>query len=240
MSKISIQVHAKDRQLYLQQLLEQDGLDQISEDSQAAYCPISLTQTPEQVKPYVLERQRLLIEKVLAPAGITGYDPSTAPYSPDTNLKSLPQEIYLVDTGKLVGARYFVGHNLLPSTGFGVEVEKASRFNRVAVILFDTHIRVSRMQPHRVIYLQYENFEKQVAEFAEVFKLLSQYDPGMGFVGKEAVLLGFQQQTGEVVNLEQLVYHRFPQMTYQYDGTVPTLDLAAVNSELFYEHCEAD
>lgn len=235
MPKITIQVHAKDRQLYLQQLLEQDGLGQISEDTQAAYCPISLTQTPEQVKPYVLERQRLLIENVLAPVGITGYDPSTAPYSPDTNLKSLPQEVYLVDTSKLVGARYFVGHNLLPSTGFGVEVEKASRFNRVAVILFDRHIRVSRMQPHRVIYLQYKNFEKQVVEFVEVFKLLSQYDPGMGFVGKEAVLLGFHQQTGEIVNLEQLVYQRFPHLKYQYDGTAPTLNLTTVNPELFIE-----
>lgn len=65
------------------------------------------------------------MEDVIAVSGITAYDPGSAPYSPDTNLTSQPNEVYVVDSGKIAGARFFVGHNILPSTGQGIEAEKA-------------------------------------------------------------------------------------------------------------------
>jgi hypothetical protein len=147
----------------------------------------------------------------------------------------LPNVIYTSDSANIVGARYFVGHNLLPSSGFGVEVEKAKFYNRVIVILTDENIRISRMQPHRAIMLQYRDFKRQVPEFIEVFKLLQKYDVGMGFNGELPVLLGFEKGTEKVVDLELLVYEAFPKLRYQYNGQVPAIKLRAENSELFYE-----
>jgi hypothetical protein len=235
MGKLTVILNPTDRQAYIDDLLHKDGLSHLTEDPTAAYCPISLTQTPDEIKPFVLQRQQILMDQVLARAGITAYDPSTAPFSPDKNLHSLPQEVYLVDSGKIASARFFVGHNLTASTGFGVELEKAIKFNRMAVILLDRHIRVSRMMPHRVIYLQYHHFAQQVEEFVQVFKILSAYQPGMGFAGPEPVLLGFKQGSDQAVNLEKLIYTEFPTLQYQYDGQQPSLNLSATNPEVFVE-----
>ncbi len=224
------------RQQYIDDMLTKDGLSHIKEDTTAAYCPISLTQTPNEIKEYLAQRQDILMNEVLAKAGITAYNPSTAPTSPDLDTLKLPQEIYLVDSSKITGARFFVGHNLTASTGFGVELEKAIKFNRIAVILLDENIRVSRMQPHRVIYLQYHDFAKQAADFVKVFQLLLEYEPGMGFDGKEPILVGFHKKTGEPINLEKTIYDKFPHLKYIYDGMKPSLNLSALNPELFGEY----
>ena len=234
MDLIKVVVNAQQRQKYVDRLLQIDNLSHVKEDPHAAYCPISLTQTPDEIKPYVKERQDILISYVLKKAGLTGYDPYTAPYSPDTNLRTLPNEIYQVDSAKVVGARYFVGHNLTASTGFGVELEKATKFNRVAVILYDKKIRISRMQPHRILYLEYDNFKKQRDEFVSVFTLLQAYEPGMGFHNGVPVLLGFKGK--EVVDLEELIYRTFPRLTYHYNGEMPILKMRAENPELFSEY----
>ncbi len=234
MNTLQVLVSATDRKKYIDELLRVDGLSGIPENPLAAYCPISLTQTSDDIKPYVKLRQDTLIGNVLRSSGITGYDPYTAPFSPDKNLSTLPNEIYQVDSGKIVGARYFVGHNITASTGFGVELEKASRFNRVSVILYDRHIRISRMQPHRTIYLQYDNFEKQASEFVEVFRFLKEYEPGIGLDAGVPVLLGFRGES--VVNLEKAVYTRFPKLTYQYDGSAQIIKTTVTNPEIFTEY----
>ncbi len=231
MGKITVLINPKQRKRYIEKLLRLDGLSQVKEDAYAAYCPISLTNTPSEVKSIILKRQNILMSRILKPAGITAYDPSSAPYSPDKNLTSLPQEVYLIDSGKIAGARYFVGHNLLPSTGQGVEAEKAKVFNRIVVVFMDKKIRISRMQPHRAIYLQYTDFEKEANRFIPVFKLLKEYEPGMGFRGDIPVLLGFKG--AEVVDLEELVYKTFPNLQYLYNGKTPTVDLRIKNLELF-------
>jgi hypothetical protein len=229
---IDILVGPHNRDEFLQSTLESEGLGHITEDPSAAYCFISLTLTPTEVKPILAERQRVLMEKVLKPAGITAYDPQTAPYSPDLNLTSQPNEIYLVDSGKIAGARFFVGHNVIASTGQGVEAEKAKQFNRFAVILLDENIRVSRMQPHRAIYLQYSDLEKQAADFIEVFRFLQQFTPGLGFEKDVPVLLGFDA-AGNAVNLEAAVYEKFPHLKYVYDGTKPIVQMTVKNPEVF-------
>ena len=235
MSSLKIILNQQNRQQYIDDMLAKDGLSHIKEDIKAAYCPISLTQTPDEIKEYLAQRQDILMNEVLTKTGITAYNPSTAPTSPDLDTLKLPQEIYLVDSSKIAGARFFVGHNLTASTGFGVELEKAIKFNRIAVILLDESIRVSRMQPHRVIYLQYHDFAKQAADFVKVFKLLLEYEPGMGFDGKEPALIGFDKKTGKAINLEKMIYNKFPELKYIYDGQKPSLNLSAQNPELFYE-----
>lgn len=231
MGKITILLNPQQRQAYIDQLLSYEGLSHIKEDPLAAYCPISLTNTPDEIKSMVKERQKILMEQILAPSGITAYDPASAPYSPDTNLSSLPNEVYQVDSGKIVGARFFVGHNILPSTGQGVEAEKAKVFNRIAVVLLDKKIRISRMQPHRTIYLQYDDFAGEAKKFVPVFEMLKKYEPGMGFNGPLPVLLGFRND--KAIDLEDLVYKTFPDLVYRYDGTVPTCKFRLENPEAF-------
>lgn len=238
MTPIKVLLDPPERQKYLDRLLELDGLSLIKEDPAAAYCPVSLTSTPDELKEVVRIRQKILVEEVLKPAGITAYDPESAPYSPDKNLDARPDKIYAVDSSKIVGARFFVGHNILPSTGAGVEAQKATIYNRVAVILMDKNIRVSRMQPNRTIYLEYTNFAEQAPRFAEIFEFLRRYDPGAGLNGSLPVLLGFEKATGKIVDLEETVYKIFPDLQYRYDGKIPILKLRAENPELFYENAE--
>ena len=91
------------------------------------------------------------------------------------------------------------------------------------------------MQPHRFIYLQYINFNEQAADFIPVFEMLQEYEPGMGFNGDLAVLMGFKGLQAPV-DLEETVYREFPELQYNYNGTVPILKLRAENPELFYEN----
>ena len=121
MGKIKVSLGPHNREKYLINLLELDGLSHIIEDPNSAYCPISLTSTPNEIRPYVQKRQDILMEDVLGKAEIKAYDPGSAPFSPDKDLSSQPNEIYVVDSGKIIGSRFFVGHNILPSTGFGIE-----------------------------------------------------------------------------------------------------------------------
>lgn len=235
MQDLKVILDPEDRQKHIDMLLKLDGLSHIKEDPKAAYCPISLTSTPHELKEAIKTRQHILMNHVLKPAEITAYDPGSAPYSPDTNLSAQPNEVYVVDSGKIVGARYFVGHNILPSTGQGIGAEKAKTYNRISVSLMDSNMRVSRMQPHRAIYLEYSNFKDQAEQFVPVFDLLQQYDPGMGFNGQLPVLLGFEKKGLNIVDLEETVYDEFPGLQYKYDGRTPILKLRSENPELFYE-----
>ncbi len=236
MGKIKVMMDPVKRQKYIDMLLELDGLSHIKEDPNAAYCPISLTSTPEELKETIKSRQKILMENVLAPAGITAYDPGSAPFSPDVNLTTQPNEVYLVDSGKIAGARFFIGHNILPSTGQGIEAEKAKVFNRIAVILMDKNIRISRMQPHRAIYLQYDRFQEESDKFIPVFDMLQSYEPGMGLKDNISILLGFDKNDGKIVDLEEAVYEQFPSLQYHYDGKMPIVKLKSDNPEIFSEN----
>jgi len=179
--------------------------------------------TPEELKSRLKDLQETLINQVLIPSGLKAYDPSTAPYSPDFNFTALPEEVYLVDSAKIVGARYFVGHHILASTGQGVEMEKAKFYNRIVVMLMDKKVRISRMQAPRAICLEYDNFDAQSTRFVEVFRLLQDYEPGLGFNDNKPCLLGFAKRGNEIVDLAEVVYEAFSDLRYEYDATVPIL-----------------
>ena len=236
LGKITVALDPEEREKFVNRLLLLDGLGTVVENPLAAYCPISLTATPTALKPFLAARQASLMNEVLTPVGISAYDPASAPYSPDVNLTSQPAEVYLVDSAKIASARIFTGHDLIPSTGLGIELEKAKFFNRVAVILRDKNIRVSRMQPNKAILLEYENFQEQVGDFQAVFSLLNNFDPGVGFHGDIPVLLGFEKNSNKIVDLEETVYLTFPHLQYKYRGEVPIIRLRAENPELFREY----
>ncbi len=237
MSNLTIALTPEQRQLYLQELLRLDGLSHIKEDPKAVYCPISLTSVANEVQPFLRKRQEQLMDYI-EQSGLHPYNPGdkAAKYNPDSTLHALPQEVYNFDTEKILSARFFSGHIIYPSTGFGNENEKARIFNRVAVMFLDNKIRVSRMRPHRTLYLGYENFHDHKEDITKIFTLLQDYNPGMGFNNNIPVLLGFDKKTGDVVDLEELVYTKFPHLQYKYNGEVPILKLRAENPELFYEY----
>ncbi len=92
------------------------------------------------------------------------------------------------------------------------------------------------MQPHRAIYLQYANFEKESNQFIPVFEMLQEYEPGMGLNGQLPILLGFKKTGNGFVDLEEKVYKEFPHLQYKYEGTVSIFKLRSENPELFYEN----
>lgn len=230
---IRIDVDPIQRGPYLAHLLNLDGLGGVVEDKNAAYCAVSLTSTPLELKPIISARQEILMD-ILKKAGITAYNPETAPFSPDKGLSALPSDVYSTDVGRIAGARFFTAHNILPSTGYGIEVAEARKLNRIPVILMDSAIRVSRMQPPRTISLQYRDFDAQQSEFAEVFRLLKGYEPGIGFNEHKPALLGFDAY-GNCVDLEQLVYQEFPELEYRFDPSMPIVQLTAKNIDVFRE-----
>ncbi len=235
MEEFEIKITPKERKEYIHQLLKLDGMSHIKEDPLKAYSTISLTSTPKEQEELIKKRQRILVDEVLAKVGIIAYNPATSIFSPDNSLEAKPEQVYNHDTEKILEARFFTGHMILPSTGAGIELEKAYRFNRIAVILMDKKIRQSRMQPRRAIYLQYDNFEKEKEAFVEVFEMLKQFEPGMGLRGTTPILLGFDQK-GNVVDLEQEVYKTFPKLKYKFDSDASRIELNIENSEVFYEN----
>ena len=220
---------------HIKKELQWDGLSGIVEDPNAAYCPLSITATPDKLKPVVRGRQEALM-KLLGRVGITAYDPGTAPLSSDIYLTLAPDLVYRVDTSKIASSKFFTGHNLMASSGFGVEQEVAKRLIRVPVILMDKNIRISRMMPNRTIYLQYEDFEEQAGELGEVFRMLKQFEPGIGFNDGVPVLLGWGYGSRQPVDLEEEVYSAFPDLKFKYDGGKDILQMRTLNPEACYEN----
>ena len=235
MNNIKVLLDPGQRKKYLERMLKLDGLSMITEDENAAYCPISLTNTPGELKQILKKRQEILKQQVLLPAEIIGYDPSDAPFSPDRDLTTLPTDVYGIDCLKIALSKFFVGHDLAPSDGKGVEKQIARTLVKISVILLDKNIRVSRMQPTRAIYLQYENFEEQAPQFAEVFKMLKEYDVGAGLKNNLPVLIGFEKNSSRFVDLEWLVYETFPELQYKYNGNAPILTFRVENPQVLYE-----
>ncbi len=228
--KLTIKVSAKKRAKYIDSLLKLDGIAHIKEDPKLAYCPISLTLVPDKIKPILKDRQTIL-KQILEKAGLKNYDPSSSPTSPDMSREADHTAIYLEDSQHIANARFFVGHCVLASTGWGVELKLASDYNRIAVVLLDQNIRVSRMLPPRVIYLQYKNFSAQASQFVEVFKFLQQFEPGIGLKNNKPILIGFNKLR-QAVDLEEEVYTKFPDLKFTYNGQIPTLEMKALNSQI--------
>ena len=236
-TNIKVLLGPQDRKKYLDSIYVLDGFPTILENHKGAYCPISLTLTPDAIKPYILSRQTKLKE-VLEKAGIQVYDPATSNWqlNPDSNSNVGREQVYKIDSMQIASNRFFVGHHLIASSGFGNECEKARIYNRISVILHDRNIRISRMEPFRTIYLAYDNFDHEADEFVKIFEMLREYEPGMGSSGDKPALLGFHRETGEIVDLEEKVHSEFPQFAHEHDMATPRAEFSVTNPEIFYEH----
>jgi len=230
-STAEILIGPKNRADYLRGLLHLDALDGLQENANAAYCAVSLTNTPEKAKPFVRERQNQ-VKEILEHAGISSYDPGTAPLSPDLNLSAGPAEIYKTDLARIAGARFFTAFDTFPSTGVGVEIEAARRYNRIPVIFHDTSIRTSRMQPDCAIHVTITDIDEQAERLSEMFKMLKGYEPGRGLVNKQPALLGFKD--GKAEHLTDVIQQQFPELAYTFDGTKPALQFGITNQETLF------
>ena len=228
-TSLEILIDPSNRSQYLKNLLIMDGLSGLPEDPLAAYCALSLTNTPTIAKKFVADRQAIL-KDILETAGISSYDPGTAPGSPDLGLTIGPDEIYKTDLARVAGARFFTAFDTFPSTGVGVEIEAARRYNRIPVIFHDDTIRTSRMQPDCAIHINISDLTEQTDKIVEMFKVLKQYEPGRGLLDSRPVLLGFKE--GEIVVLANMIHQQFPDIAYTFDGTKPGLIFGIENHEV--------
>jgi len=227
--EFEILIEPDNRAAYLANLIKMDGLAGVIEDPTAAYCAVSLTNTPSSAKSFVTERQTVLKE-ILEAVKITPYDPATAPLSPDLNLTTGPEEVYRTDLSRVAGARFFTAFDTFPSTGVGVEIEAARRYNRISVILHDHKIRTSRMQPDCAIHVAVKDINAQREQLQELFAFLREYTPGRGIQNQHPLLLGFKK--GKAVNLPEVAAQQFPELVYTYDGTKPPLTFSVDNFEV--------
>lgn len=236
MDEIEITIDLRERDAHIKKYLEINGLSHIQEDLSAAYCAISLTGVDKKVLgPILSSRQKTLKEKILAPLDIRGYDPKEAPYSPDNNPTAQRDEICKVDTGRIVGARYFAMISISPSTGMGVEMQKAEELLRMSVILTDNNITDSRMKAARIINLGYDNLEKQASQISQVFRMLQEYTPGAGLKNGQPILIGFPNKGGNPVNLEELTHSTFPDLRYTHRGEISPVKQKPTDPSQFYE-----
>jgi hypothetical protein len=242
MSNIVVVMGPEQREKHIETMLRLDGLGDVRENRLIGYGIIALTglgnnvsSENEHIKTYLGSRQAILAAAMKQGAGITLYDPASAPYSPDKNLTAQPNEIFMVDSARVGMARHITFADVLPTTGGGIELEKARRLGKFMYIFHDPKIRTSRMQPDRAFHLSVENFAGNKNHLAEIFAFVNEYDPALGFDDGVPSMLGVHRRTGSVVNLEKEVKINWPELVYQYNGNVQILIMACQNPQVFFE-----
>ena len=228
-SEIKVLQSPQDRiRLQIYKSTEQ-GLSTGKEMANAAYCPISLTQTPENLRELVASQQKTLL-KILESAGIQAYDPLTAPFSPDQNIDYSPEEIYKQDLTRIHMARFLVGIHSNASTGFGVEWQAAVDLYKVPIILVPQGLRISRMQPQPSIILTFSNLETQADTFKDIFEICQTFQIGKGLQNNKPIILGIQGRNH--YNLAEVIYTAYPELKYEHDPQKPTLITQALNPDI--------
>ena len=230
-----------ERRAFIDTLMRMDGLKHDGERRDTGYGIIALTglgkdvsDSNERVKAYISSRQGIL-RACMGAAGIELYDPANAPYSPDTNLKSRPNEVFSVDSLRVSMARHVSFADVIATTGGGIEQEKARRMGKFCYIFHDPNIRTSRMQIDRALHLSAANFGKMRNQFIEMFEFMQEYEPCIGLYQGAPAMIGMHQQTGTAANLEIEVAKRWPELIYEYEGTKDILMLSCMNPHLFVE-----
>ncbi|MBU0648390.1 hypothetical protein KJ855_04395 [Patescibacteria group bacterium] len=103
---------------------------------------------------------------------------------------------------------------------------------RIPIIFIPKDIRVSRMMPHRIIYLQYKDFDHQTGkDIEQIIKHLRNFEPGIGFnKHQKPRLFGFGKQ-GQIVDLQEEIYNKYPQYKFEYDGSKQTVLCDIINAK---------
>lgn len=206
------------RVVHVRRLLRLDGIRDIKERDDAAYCALPLTGAPVEMRD-VINGDHDAIKACMRSAGLEIYDPKDSGTNPQISIRGLPQEVYDLDTLQLVTPRFFEFTSLFPSTGAGIEEQKALMFVKMPVIANRAGIYTSRMAngARRVILIEYEDVQAQSAEITDVFRTLMQFEPGIGTCSVHGnTLLGFAGMDAPLC-LPGLIAAGFPSLTYNFE-----------------------
>jgi hypothetical protein len=214
-------LNPEERLKHVMQLLMLDGLGDITENKNGIYCAIPLTGAPPEKRGFI-EQEHDKIKACIRKAGLEIYDPKDLGTNPWIKLKGRPQEVYDLDTLQVVTPKFFEFTNVYPSTGAGIEEQKAISYGKIAVIVTKAGIYTSRMATgaRRTILIEYDDAEVQQEEITGVFKTLKEYNSGMGTCSMHGnTLLGFSGSEKPVC-LQGLIANKFPSLVYNFDKYV--------------------
>lgn len=214
-------LNPEQRERHIESLLRLDGLGSIKEVRDGIYCAVPLTGAPVDMRNFIHEEHEK-IKECIKNAGLKIYDPKDAPQNPWIKITDKPQMVYDTDTLQVVTPRFFEFTNVFPTTGGGIEEQKAINYVKIPVVVVKNGTYTSRMSTgaRRIILLEYDNAKKQQKEITDVFLTLRKYEPGIGICSFHGnTLLGFSK-SGETFCLPGLVEDLFPQLTYNFDKYV--------------------
>ncbi|RJR14760.1 hypothetical protein C4579_04005 [Candidatus Microgenomates bacterium] len=203
----------------------------VVEDPDAAYLFLSLTTTPKDLRGIVRLRQDTFA-RITNSVGIVEYDPGTAPLAPEKSPKATREQVYRKDCYEIACARFFIGFDMLPSKGVGVEMEVADEFNRLGIIVKDSRIGTSVMEPVTLVQVVVDDLYQERAQLALVFEHMHQYQPGIGFHRGINRLIGIHRENGSMVDLQEEINQKFPQFNPEGRLHAPPVQLAAINPEM--------
>jgi hypothetical protein len=235
------QIHytPEDRKTLQAYKLVKDGLQEVDEDPHIGYGIVPLTglgtnisAVNERVKNYIQERQHML-QYAMKKAGITLYDPASAPYSPDLDLSAGPEEVYQTDSLRIAKARHVTFLDMLPTTGGGEELEKARDSGKFVYIIHDPAVRTSRMQPRGTLHLAIDDMVAKQDALIGLFAFVHQFEPCIGLQDGAPAMIGRHSETGEYANLEREVAHHCPDLIFSYNPNAPIVQMSVLNPEIF-------
>lgn len=219
-----------------------DGITDVTEDPNMGYGAIAITALREgisakndEVRAHLRFRQSCLIDAACA-AGITLYDPDRASSSLDPNYTVNPTEIFAANTRNVARARHVTFIDVVGSTGCGIELEKARRLGKFVYVFHDPNIRTGRMHPDRSFHLSLNDFAGNKNQLTALFAFVNEHDPCLGFDGRVPVALGVHRETGMLVNLEQAVQERWPELMYRYDPATRILPMGCLDTSPLFEN----
>jgi hypothetical protein len=210
-----------ERSAYISNLLRLDGLGAIEEKRDAVYCAIPLTGASKDERTFIGEEHDK-IKRCIMKADLSIYDPKETGTNPWLRIAGRPQEVYDLDTIQVVTPKFFEFTNVYPSTGAGIEQQKAITYLKIPVIVTKAGVYTSRMSTgaRRTILIEYSDAEAQQDEIAGVFKRLRRYEPGIGMCTVHGnTLLGYSDSQAPVC-LSGLMEEQFPGLVYNFDKYV--------------------
>ncbi|MEM7825606.1 MAG: hypothetical protein QW412_01965 [Candidatus Aenigmatarchaeota archaeon] len=211
-------LHPEDRLEYTERLLELDGLGMIEENKNGIYCAVPLTGAPPEKRKFI-EEEHEKIKHCINKAGLEIYDPKDAGMNPWLKIEDYPQKVYDADTFQLVKSRFFEFTNIYPSTGAGIEQQKAIMYVKIPVIVTKSGIFTSRMSTgaRRIILIEYNDAQSQKDDITSLFKTLREFEPGVGMCRVHGNTLIGYSESEKPVCLPGLIQELFPVLVYDFN-----------------------
>jgi len=216
-----ILLNSEQRLVHIEKLLELDGLEDVVENRNGIYCAVPLTGAPEEKRKFI-EDEHEKIKTCIKEAGLEIYDPKDAPQNPWLKITDLPTTVYDQDTLQVVTPKFFEFTNVYPSTGAGIEQQKAIMYLKIPVIVNKAGVYTSRMSngARRSIVIEYNDAVSEKEEITSLFKTLMKFEPGIGMCKLHGnTLIGYSDSKNPVC-LPGLIDELYPSLVYNFSKYV--------------------